>query len=254
MHIWITYNTFRIPDQGDVQTILSKFNIKRGIKLSSTSSSSSFIELTDYRHFNDADLKEGFCINTMSSSRRATLRRKRKCLEKQGNVVFKWVDLTQDNFDDIFTEILRIEDASWKGDVNSSLLKNKMLSNFFYKYAKTQVIDGNLRVCLLCVDDQAVSMHLAVQKFQTLWILKLGHMSEYNKCSPGIQTTLETIFYSLDNDLNRYEFMGSEEKWQEIWPVKSHSLSTCLFFPYTFYAVFSLIKLVIIQLKNKVIH
>ena len=44
---------------------------------------------------------------------------------------------------------------------------------------------------------------------------------------------MDTIRYSVQQGLTRYEFLGSEESWQEAWPIERYPYFTLLVYPYS---------------------
>ena len=242
----------RMPQDSLMIQVMRELRWTQGLSIARDSAPSNYIDFKSfYEELDDAEKQRDF-MGSISSSRKSELRRKRKCLEKLGKVRIEWLQPSLNTFEVVFNEALRIEDASWKGNEDSSLLKNKPLKDFFYQYVKFASEQGILRVCLVYVGGVAISMHLGIQSHKAFWVLKLGHDEQYNKCSPGIQTAMETILYSIGENLNCYEFLGSEEKWQEIWPVQQHKLSTYLFFPYSVKSLKAILSLILQQIKKRI--
>ncbi len=243
----------RMPDNSLLTETMKKINGRRGLFINRPSIAANYIPLKVLNHFNKNDAcVESALLEKLTSSRRYELRRKRNRLEKSGKVTIEWRKPDINELHDLFQDVLRIEDAGWKGQASSSLMKNTILKDFFYQYAQSACKDNILRICFIYVDGKAISMHLGIQAHQAFWVLKLGHIDEYNKCSPGMLTVRETILYSMRTKLHRYEFLGYEEKWQDMWPVEKRRCSTLLFFPYSLSGVEGLLKLLIQQIKERI--
>ena len=135
-----------------------------------------------------------------------------------------------------------VEDKSWKGAQGTSLIKNPKLRAFFETYLRKACEEGILRFCFIDIDNQPVSMHIAIESDKSFWVLKLGYDESLAKCSPGAQLAMDTIEYSVQQGLARYEFLGSEEVWQEAWPVESHPYFTVLIFPYSLGGLMGLVE------------
>jgi CelD/BcsL family acetyltransferase involved in cellulose biosynthesis len=93
--------------------------------------------------------------------------------------------------------------------------------------------NGTLRICFIDIDNTPVSMHIAVESDDAFWVLKLGYDESLAKCSPGAQLAMDTIEYSVRQGIARYEFLGSQESWQQAWPIKKHVCFTLLIYPYS---------------------
>ena len=83
-------------------------------------------------------------------------------------------------------------------------------------------------------------MLIGVVYFSKFWILKIGFNDKYSNCSPGMLLTMETIKYAFEQNLSSYEFLGSYEKWQDMWPVELREYATIALYPYSFKSVFHL--------------
>jgi CelD/BcsL family acetyltransferase involved in cellulose biosynthesis len=237
----------RIAESSLLIGVFSEFNKKSGVFIYRRSVSAYYLDLKPDGEQIDADQ----IWSWLSSKRRYDFKRKRKCLEKLGDVDVEIVNPDKKTLTQQLNEVMRVEHASWKGEQNSSLLTNEAMKSFFEKMTRSLMEEDKIRVFFLKVNQQNMAMHLVVQSNSALWVLKLGHDATYNKCSPGMQMAMETILYSVENNLARYEFLGSAERWQEAWPVKEHTLSTCLFVPFSIRGVRYLIKLVVHLIKTR---
>jgi hypothetical protein len=68
------------------------------------------------------------------------------------------------------------------------------------------------------VNEVPIATILGIEEAGRFWVLKIGYDEQWARCSPGIQLTMETIKYAFDRGLDGYEFLGSEESWQAMWP------------------------------------
>jgi CelD/BcsL family acetyltransferase involved in cellulose biosynthesis len=229
----------RLPDD---PTLLSALSKCRGIMLRRITASSAFLDLPkEWDSF----------LQGLSVSRRSDFRRKRRCLEKAGVVNTRVCIPSSRDFSELLQESLLVEEKSWKGREGTSVLKKPQLHQFFETYLRKACEQGVLRFCFIDIDDRPVSMHIAIQSHQALWILKLGYDEAFAKCSPGTQLAMDTIEYSVQQGLARYEFLGSEEPWQNAWPIKRRDFFTALIFPYTLRGLFGLLKFTILFSKKQ---
>lgn len=170
----------------------------------------------------------------MRKSRLQDINRKRRKLASLGETNFRAIDVTKSNFDEYFSIAVDIEARGWKGAESSAMSENQLLYNFFRSYCHKMASLNKLIIFLLYVDNNPIAMHIAINHADRLWILKLGHDSEYSKFSPGILLASYTIEYACKGSYSQYEFLGSGEHWQETWPVQTHEYVTIFIFPVRF--------------------
>ncbi|PVV08733.1 MAG: hypothetical protein B6D77_11255 [gamma proteobacterium symbiont of Ctena orbiculata] len=187
----------------------------------------------------------------LSSSRRNDLKRTRKQLEKIGTVNIEVINPDTSNLDHHYQRLMKVEHASWKGKENSSLLANKSMQRFFQDYSRDMSAISKVRIFFLTVGEDDAAMYLTIQHASALWILKIGHDERFHKMSPGFQMAMETIIYAAEQKLERYEFLGCEESWQSMVPIKQHQLGTYLFIPISVKGFIYFTKLVTHLIKGK---
>jgi CelD/BcsL family acetyltransferase involved in cellulose biosynthesis len=87
-------------------------------------------------------------------------------------------------------------------------------------------------MAFLSLNDDRIAMLIGVVAFSKFWILKIGYKEEFSSFSPGMLLTMETIKYAFDNNLESYEFLGSYESWQDMWPVEIRHYASLMLIPY----------------------
>lgn len=167
----------------------------------------------------------------MSSRRRYDLRRARKRAETLGEVQFEIVPSNRENLDHYFEEVIHVEAAGWKGRQGTALLFDERLRSFFYLYSKAASQLGKLRLCFLRINNELAAALLAVEYFNRFWVLKIGYDEAFSRCSPGILLIHETIRYAFENELDAYEFLGSNDPWIHMWTEQNHAYLTARIYP-----------------------
>lgn len=213
----------RIPDEAQWRGVIRRLRWRTGAILTIQTVASTFLRFaSDWHDF----------FSHLSSRRKNDIRRKRRRLEALGTITTEFVCPDESRFSKIFDAAMAVEDRSWKGRQGSSLLKNTRLREFFEAYAQKARERGALRFCLLYLEERPIAMQIAVLEYETLWILKLGYDDVFARSSPGFDLTVETFHYCADHGVHRYEFLGSEELWQDEWPIERRRYMTVLLFPY----------------------
>lgn len=174
---------------------------------------------------------EGFFCS-ISSQRRYDYQRKRKRLGQAGEVAVRVESPgSSDALSHLLEEVCRIEGAGWKGRAGSALQSNDPVRNFITRYCEMACVRGIVRMCFLSVRGLPVATILGIEHSRRFWVLKIGYDEQWARCSPGIQITMETIRYAFEQGLEAYEFLGSEEPWQAMWPLDRHNFVTLVLYP-----------------------
>lgn len=160
---------------------------------------------------------ETFASN-LSKQRRYDLKRARRRAEQRGTVKFEILKPNQGEVIELLQICYRIEASGWKSQKGSAILNHYLpLRDFFNSYATKAAEKGIFRIGLMYIADAPVAMLFGVEYAKCFWVLKTGYDEEFSECSPGIQLMHECVRYSFANDLDRFEFLGSDEAWVHIW-------------------------------------
>jgi CelD/BcsL family acetyltransferase involved in cellulose biosynthesis len=217
--------------QMDMSAFFPKFSL-RGVLVSMAAAGSQYLSLeTDFAAYE----------NSLSSRRRYDIRRARKKAQLYGKLDHIVDRVDQANIVDLLDKAYEIENRSWKKETGSSMALNEDLRRFF-SCLFGNISDSNRAViAFLTIDGQPVASHLAIQRFDRLWILKIGYDRDYASCSPGILLTHELIRYAYDNGLVAFEFLGSEETWIELWKPAIRQYHSQLFYPLSYNGIIGLL-------------
>lgn len=171
-------------------------------------------------------------FQSLSSQRRYDYQRKRKRTERSGRVRIR-IERPEmrPSVPVMLEEVFRVEGAGWKGRSGSALLANEQVRKFMARYSEMACDRGTLRLCFLDVEGQPIATILGIEYAKRFWVLKIGYDEKWARCSPGIQVTMETIRYAFEQGLEAYEFLGSEEPWQSMWPRERHELISLVLYP-----------------------
>lgn len=213
----------RISAESPIEATFRELTRYRGVVLSRKTASASYVCI-------EGGWQDYF--RSISGQRRYDYQRKRKRMERLGQVVVR-VERPSSRADlpHLLEEVLRIEGAGWKARSGSALLVNQRVRTFIAEYSEMACDRGALVVCFLEVQGHPIATLLGIQAAQRFWVLKIGYDEEWARCSPGIQLTMETIRYAFEQGLEAYEFLGSEEPWQAMWPRRHHALISLALYP-----------------------
>jgi len=213
----------RIPAESPIASKFNELTRYRGVVLSRRTASAAYVRTK-------GGWEEYF--QSISGQRRYDYQRKRKRTERLGQVSVR-IECPDSRADLslMLEEVFRVEGAGWKARSGSALLSNERVRKFIARYSEMARDQGTLLVCFLEVKGSPIATILGIQYGQRFWVLKIGYDEEWARCSPGIQLTMETIRYAFEQGLETYEFLGSEERWQAMWPRHRHELLSLVLYP-----------------------
>jgi CelD/BcsL family acetyltransferase involved in cellulose biosynthesis len=214
----------RIPAPDQSRDIAERLSARQGLSIVRDSAPAAFLEL--------GKSWEGL-LASLSSNRRYDFKRKRKRAEALGPVTIEDIRPARDEFAQLFQRAVAIEHASWKGENGSSLQANAGLRRFFETYLSAACDRSECRFFFLNAGDECIAMQIVIEAHGACWVLKQGYRETHARLSPGVQLAHESLRCCIESELERFEFLGSEEDWQSSWPVERHAFSTLLVIPYS---------------------
>lgn len=163
----------------------------------------------------------------LKSKIRSGLRRIRRRLEEQGEVVVDIHRGSSVELDRVLAEALRIEASGWKRKNGTAVLSHPRLERFFRTYMRSVSDDGLPVIFLLTVDGKGVAMMLGVEFAERVWMLKVGYDEAWATFAPGVILHHESIRWAFDRGLQGFEFLGSAEPFIESrWMPELHRYRT----------------------------
>lgn len=171
-------------------------------------------------------------FQSLSSRRRQDYRRARRGLERLGKIEVEIRSPEVSAVEHGMNEAMRVEAASWKGREGSAMLTNPRLSGFFLHLAQCLARQGQLRLCFLRLNGEAIAMQVAAVHGGRWWVLKIGYDERWAEHSPGIQLMWDVLREAFERGLTSFEMLGSAEPWLTIWTRQQRAYRTLAFYPY----------------------
>lgn len=153
----------------------------------------------------------------LSARRRSDLRRMARIASEFGSLTFEVLCPGTDQVEDLVNEAFHVEASNWKGESGTAVSSVGPIAAFYREYARLAAAAGILRICFLRIDKVAVATQLAVECDDAFWLLKIGYVEAYRRCSPGNLLMQHTIAYAARSGLAAYEFLGKEADWTRLW-------------------------------------
>lgn len=209
---------------GDFTAAFARGSRRRGLLVRPRASGSQYVSLDGgWQAYYEA----------RSGKLRNMLGRARKQLAKAGPVTTSFVRPGPEEAGGLLQQAFAVEQRSWKGRAGSAVLQRPDLHAFFTHYGLAAAAKGELLVSLLRLSGNAIAAQIASIHGGSYWQLKIGYDEQYAKQLVGLQLQMETLRWSFEQRLTRYEFLGSSEQWIREWTSDEHSYQTLMFYPWS---------------------
>ncbi len=148
------------------------------------------------------------------------IRRKTKKLSELGTLHYSHIPapLTAETFQDFLT----LEDKGWKGKNGSSILRRDHLLKIYTSLTSVQKECFQMVNFNLYLDEKLISSSLCFQSQDRFYVFKIAYDEEYGKYSPGLLLRLYELEYCFKNNLTKYDFSGTAQKWMKFFTNRNH--------------------------------
>ena len=119
-----------------------------------------------------------------SSRLKKILRRGKRKLEDQGDLVFKSYT-GMDAIEKAYPVFIKLESSGWKKESGTALALDHQAREFHEAFLFADSVQSHLRINLLHAGDQIVAGQLCVEYHGTISVLKIAYLQECSKASPG---------------------------------------------------------------------
>lgn len=167
----------------------------------------------------------------LSSRRRSDLKRMARIAGEFGEVTYEIASPGIGEVDGLVEEAFDVEARNWKGRAGTAISNVQPVADFYRAYARRAAAAGLLRLAFLRIDGEAAAMQFAVQCDHAFWLLKIGYVDEYRRCSPGNLLMRHTIAHAAQQGLGAYEFLGKESDWTRLWTEEARPVSSLRLYP-----------------------
>lgn len=219
-------NTDLFPYQNDVSKALRKalpyFLFVRWQCLLENGCATSLDAYKSFRHTHYSKylhFSKGFTdfIERYSKKFRKGLLKKMRKIEEKGTLELE-IYQEGDNLDAAFDQFLEVENSGWKGQGDTSILKQTWQLDY-YKYLKQHFSNlGLCRINLLTLNGMAIAAHFGIAIRDKLYLLKIGFREDFSEYSPGFLLLYKLIEHCCqEKSFNTISFVtgvGWINRWQ----------------------------------------
>lgn len=149
---------------------------------------------------------------------RSELRRRRRRLEEEGELVLEVSDGTN-KLNELLEEGFRIEGSGWKDEYGTSIRSSSATRRFYTEVAQWAAERGWLRLAFLRLDGRAIAFDYCLERNKTHYLLKTGYDPGYRKFAPGMVIRHLMLVRAFSNAIATYDFLGlgSDASWKREW-------------------------------------
>jgi len=147
---------------------------------------------------------------------RSQLGRRRRGLEKEGELVFRTTTGGED-LDRDLDAVFRVEAAGWKSDEGTAILSDARAERLYRGFAKAASERGWLRLHLLELDGRAIAADYSCVFAGGEFLLKTGFDEEWGRLSPGLVLRGEVLRQAIEAGLGYYDFLGGPDHYKMRW-------------------------------------
>ena len=155
-------------------------------------------------------------LASKSRNFRSQLGRRRRGLEREGELVFRTTrggpDLDRD-----LDEMLRVEAAGWKSSEGTAILSDSRTQRLYRSFAHAAAERGWLRLHLLEIDGRAIAADYSCVFAGGEFLFKTGFDEEWSRLSPGLVLRGEVLRRAIEEGLGFYDFLGGPDHYKLRW-------------------------------------
>ena len=155
-------------------------------------------------------------LASKSRNFRSQLGRRRRGLEREGELVFRTTrggaDLDRD-----LDAMLRVEAAGWKSSEGTAILSDDRTQRLYRSFARVAAERGWLRIHLLELDGRAIAADYSCVFAGGEFLLKTGFDEDWSRLSPGLVLRGEVLRQAIEEGLGFYDFLGGPDHYKLRW-------------------------------------
>lgn len=163
---------------------------------------------------------------SLKGRHRQRRRRNERMLKKSGEVGFRtFQSIAAQEVETLMRRGFAVEDRSWKGDAQTSVLKNREAHDYYIAEAKKLAEWQLLEIAFLELDGEPITFHYGWNSKGVRYSVKIGYDQRYSKFGPGQQQCMRILAHAhQDPDCSLYDFYGRLMPWNEMWATRLYDV------------------------------
>jgi len=151
-------------------------------------------------------------MGSVSRNARSQFGRRRRALEREGELTLR-VDTSGRDLD----AVLALEASGWKRRESTAITSDGRSERLYREFAAAAAVKGWLRLYLLELDGVPIAADYGCVFGNAGFLLKTGFDERYGRLSPGLVLRGEVLRASIEEGLNRYDFLGGPDQYKLRW-------------------------------------
>jgi CelD/BcsL family acetyltransferase involved in cellulose biosynthesis len=151
-----------------------------------------------------------------SRNLRSQVARRRRALQREGELRLRAVhggpNLQQD-----LEAFFELEAAGWKGEEGTAIAADNALAEFYRGFASRAAASGWLRLYMLELDGRLVAADYGCVFDGCGYLVKTAFDEDLGRLAPGLVLRAEVLGSSIEEGLDRYDFLGGPDAYKLRW-------------------------------------
>jgi CelD/BcsL family acetyltransferase involved in cellulose biosynthesis len=155
-------------------------------------------------------------LRSLGKKRCTELRRRRRGLEKRGQVA---VEHLHDSGDvaGAASEAWALEAAAWKREAGTAILSSPACERFYTTLARIAAERGWMRLGFLSVDARRIAMNFVLRYKSRAYLMKSGYDPSYGRYGPTHLLIEEDLRQAFSTGVEQYDLLGDNDTWKRDW-------------------------------------
>jgi len=155
-------------------------------------------------------------LSARSSNLRSQFRRRRRALERRGELRLRTTSQGPALEDDL-DAVLRLEASGWKARGGTAILSRPDTERLYRGFTRAAAAKGWLRLYLLELDGVPLAGDLACAIGGEAFLVKTGFDEKLADASPGLVLRGEVLSACIDEGFRGYDFLGGPDSYKLRW-------------------------------------
>jgi CelD/BcsL family acetyltransferase involved in cellulose biosynthesis len=170
---------------------------------------------------------------SLKGRHRQRRRRNERMLNKSGEVRFRtFGNVALHDVETLMRRGFAVEDRSWKGDAQTSILKNKEAYDYYIAEAETLAESQLLEIAFIELDGEPITFHYGWNSKGVRYSVKIGYDQRFSKFGPGQQQCMQILAHAhQDPHCSLYDFYGRLMPWNEMWATRFYDVGRLVICP-----------------------
>ena len=172
-----------------------------------------------------------FMLKRFRSKFRKEIKRNTRRLQAKGHHHFEMIYKAK-NLHRVFSEIVRLENHSWKGKKKLGIFSTPSKQRFYYQIMQILAANGKLVVLLQWLDNKLITYEIAFLSKNRFLAFNTAFDSDFRIYAPGVLSQVELIKQCFKMNIPIFDFLRGGEHYKSKWTdVATQNVNLHIFAP-----------------------